>query len=148
MLPDRFWAKVVRTEIPPGCWFWVGALGDDGYGRWAESTTRTVAPHRAVWEDAHGAVPGGELLLHSCDETSCVRLEHLSTGTQEANQQQMARRRRGSNPWKRGLADTRGASGRARAIREALLERCDPGGLAEAMAAGDPRAGQLLLEFS
>jgi hypothetical protein len=85
------------------------------------------------------------VLLHSCDETLCVALEHLSVGTQKVNQEQMSRRNRGAGPWHRGVADTRGAYGRALAIRKALAGGWDGDRLAAAKAAGDPHRDQLVL---
>jgi len=100
-----------------------------------------------LWEQLHGLVPPGLHLLHSCDETSCVADSHLRGGTQAENQAQMARRHRGAGPWHFGVADTRGAAGRARAIRAVLIDGYDPERLADAMAVGDANRDQLRLEF-
>ena len=50
----------------------------------------------------------------------------------------MARRGRSAGRYHRGLADTRGAGGRARAIRAALCDGYNPGAVQAALAAGDP----------
>ncbi len=42
-LSARFAAKVVCTL---GCHFWVGAIADDGYGRFAVGGGRVVRAHR------------------------------------------------------------------------------------------------------
>jgi hypothetical protein len=142
MLPTRFLAKVIA--VPHGCHYWIGAIADDGYGRWTSADGRTVTPHRWLWEQIVGPIPAGLYLLHSCDETSCVAVEaHLGVGTQADNQAQMARRRRGAGPWHVGLADTRGPAGRARAIRAALRDGYDRERLASVLDAGDARRGQL-----
>jgi len=146
VVPSRFLTKVVA--VPGGCRFWVGAIADDGYGRWTTDDGRTVTPHRWLWEQHHGPIPSGLYLLHSCDETNCVAVDmHLRLGTQAENQAQMSRRHRGAGPWHTGLADTRGPAGRARAIRAALRDGYDPGRLAEALDAGDARRGQLSLDL-
>ncbi|HEX3540523.1 MAG TPA: HNH endonuclease signature motif containing protein [Acidimicrobiales bacterium] len=145
VIPARFSTKVVA--VPDGCRFWVGAIADDGYGRWTTDDDRTVSAHRWLWEQLHGPVPPGLHLLHSCDETSCVDDAHLRVGTQAENQAQMARRHRGAGPWHVGMADTRGPAGRARAIRAALLAGYDAERLAAALAAGDANRDQLRLDL-
>jgi hypothetical protein len=90
----RFLAKVVVDPRPGGCAHWVGAIGDDGYGRFQAGTrpaARTVRPHAWVFERATGMRPVRLRLLHSCDETGCVALEHLTVGTQAENVAQMPR---------------------------------------------------------
>jgi hypothetical protein len=145
-VPTRFLDKVVA--VPGWCDFWVGAIADDGYGRWTADDGHTVAPHRWLWEQLHGPIPAGLYLLHSCDETSCVTVRaHLRLGTQAENQAQMSRRHRGAGPWHVGLADTRGPAGRARAIRAALRDGYDADRLAAALDAGDPRRGQMTLDL-
>src|SRR5450756_1846421 len=143
----RFLAKVVVDPRPGGCLHWVGAIGDDGYGRFqagARPAARTVRPHAWVFERATGMRPVRLRLLHSCDETGCVALEHLTVGTQAENVAQMHRRGRG---WRRhtGTADPRGPAGRARAIRAALAAGWDEAAFTAAVAAGDPFCRQLAL---
>lgn len=138
-------ALVVRT---PTCWFFVGSLSDDGYPTMqlgTGSTLKTVRVHRYVCELQWGRLGDTEKALHTCDETSCVRPLHLYPGSQAANLAQMARRGRSAGRYHRGLADIRGAGGRARAIRAALSDGYNPGALQAAMLAGDPRRDQLQL---
>jgi len=45
---SRFWEKVIKGPGPSSCWLWVGAIGDDGYGRyWTQTETRTPRMPRA-----------------------------------------------------------------------------------------------------
>ncbi len=144
-LPSKVLALIVRT---PTCWFLVGSLSDDGYPTMqlgSGSTPRTVRVHRHVCELQWGRLGDTEKALHTCDETSCVRPLHLHPGSQAANLAQMARRGRSAGRYHRGLADLRGAGGRARAIRAALSDGYNPGALQAAMLAGDPRRDQLAL---
>ncbi|HEY3630576.1 MAG TPA: hypothetical protein VGL21_06735 [Jatrophihabitantaceae bacterium] len=144
-LPPKVEAFVVRT---PTDWFWTGSLSDDGYPTMqlgSGSKLRTVRVHRYVCLLQWGALGAEEKALHTCDETSCVRPSHLYPGSQAANLAQMARRGRSAGRYHRGLADIRGAGGRARAIRAALCDGYNPGALHAALIAGDPRRDQLQL---
>jgi hypothetical protein len=141
-LVARFQTKVVPTG---GCAFWIGAVSDDGYGRFTLPGNRCVRPHVFAWELVNGPVRAGQVVLHACDEPLCVRLDHLSIGTQRQNLADMSARGRGAGPGRRGRGDTRGAHGRSLAIRDALRDGFDPEALAAAIAAGDPDLNQLAL---
>ena len=143
----RFFAKVVIDPRPGGCHHWVGAIGDDGYGRFQVRTAgsvRTVRPHLLVFELAHGLRPVRVRLLHSCDETGCVALGHLRVGTQAQNMAQMHRRGRGRRRHT-SVVDLRGPTGRARAIRAALSDGWDEAAFNTAVAAGNPFSRQMIL---
>lgn len=76
---QRFWEKV---EKGPGCWLWTSALGSKGYGIfWKDPITRSVFAHRYSFELSKGAIPEGMVVLHSCDNPQCVKLDHLSYGS-------------------------------------------------------------------
>jgi len=125
----------------PGCHFWVGGIADDGYGRIAVGGGRVVRAHRWAWEQAYGPVPDGLMVMHGCDETSCVNaVECLLLGDQAANLEQMARLA-GRPAGRAGVAriDAGLRAGPARSAR-----RCAAGTtrrLAAAVAAGDPGLG-------
>jgi hypothetical protein len=47
----RFWRHVVKGPGERDCWIWVGAIGDDGYGRfWTtrDGRARVLRPHRVA----------------------------------------------------------------------------------------------------
>ncbi|MEP6463811.1 MAG: HNH endonuclease [Frankiaceae bacterium] len=143
----RFFAKVVIDPRPGGCHHWIGAIGDDGYGRFrsgAGRSARTVRPHLRVFELAHGLRPVQVPLLHSCNETGCVALEHLRVGTHAQNMAQMHRSGRGARGYT-SVVDLRGPAGRARAIRAALADGWNQAAFTAASAAGNPYADQLAL---
>ena len=60
-----------------------------GYGRLTVGG-RTYLAHRLIWEQEHGAIPDGLVVMHSCDNPSCISIEHLSIGTLRDNSRDMA----------------------------------------------------------
>jgi len=95
----RFERKV-SPEPNTGCWIWDGAIGGDGYGRFAMGPRRMVhryqRAHRAAWLLYRGAIPGGLYVLHGCDNRWCVNPDHLRLGTQSENIMEMHRKGRAS----------------------------------------------------
>ena len=95
---ERFWSKVDKNgPIHPTlgqCWVWTGAFFHNGYGNlWAPSLGETRA-HRVSYRLFRGEIPPRLLVLHGCDNPSCVNPSHLEVGTVSQNQQDMARRGR------------------------------------------------------
>jgi hypothetical protein len=72
---DRMFAN--SAPIPHcGCWVWMGATNQFGYGRALLDGQRMVA-HRAAYILAHGNVPGDLELDHLCRVRSCINPDHL-----------------------------------------------------------------------
>ncbi len=44
-----------------------------------------VYAHRAVWENANGPIPEGEVVHHICENKWCANLEHLELKTKRAH---------------------------------------------------------------
>lgn len=72
-----------------GCMICVShARNQGGYAlRRDKKDGKHKALHKILWEEQHGALPKGMVLLHSCDNPSCINLEHLSVGTRLDNVQ-------------------------------------------------------------
>jgi len=82
----RFWGKVDKqTE----CWNWCAGRDKDGYGKFAiggHGNQKHFRAHRLSWYLATGFMPlKHELVLHKCDNTSCVNPNHLFLGNQKDN---------------------------------------------------------------
>lgn len=120
----RFWAKVVRGPLSADCWIWVGAIADDGYGRFYLEGA-SVRPHRYSLAH-HLNIPHKVLpeLMHECDIPLCVNPEHLALGDRHANMIDRERKRRASNGTGlrfRGLGRA-AMTARSRALRQELLD--------------------------
>ena len=121
----RFWEKVIKGPDPGACWIWVGAIGDDGYGRfWTQtpgSGQRMLRAHRAAAEIIYGTEAiTDQLVTHLCDNPLCVRAEldgagHLFIGTHAENMSEREHRGRGNlhNPlWRHQGRAARAAAAR------------------------------------
>lgn len=77
---ERFWSKV---DFSYECWVWTGTKAG-GYGRFYLNR-RMMPAHRYSWTETSGPIPDGLMVLHKCDNPSCVRPDHLFLGTQSDN---------------------------------------------------------------
>lgn len=81
---ERFWNKVEKTNT---CWNWQGGKDRDGYGH-IRVEGKLWQTHRfsSLLDDKD---PAGYVVLHSCDNPSCVNPQHLKLGTQADNVKDM-----------------------------------------------------------
>lgn len=93
-IEQRFWAKVRKTA---DCWYWTGAPDKDGYGTLNKpgSPTRKIKAHRFSFMLHYGPIHDHVMVLHRCDEPSCVRPDHLFDGDAKANAMDMSDKGRG-----------------------------------------------------
>lgn len=87
-----FMPKVTKDE-DSGCWIWGGAKTADGYGLFFNGE-QTERAHRFSYRAYVAEIPQGRLLLHRCDNPSCVNPQHLVVGTQLENVADMRRKNR------------------------------------------------------
>lgn len=91
---ERFISKLHKSN---NCWLWLASKNTDGYGQFKINNKKHLA-HRVSYEIYSGDITCGLMVLHSCDNPSCVNPKHLRLGTSKENTKDMiTRNRKGSN---------------------------------------------------
>jgi hypothetical protein len=129
-LVGRYWSHV-KIGRRDECWLWTGAISGKGHGRFQiaddhlpqpdgtmRRRTYVVIAHRFGYAALHGvdALLQVPLLAHQCDNPLCQNPKCWRESNHRANGQDYGRRR---DVVRGALGDTRGARGRARAVRDA-----------------------------
>lgn len=89
---ERFDVKVVPATT--GCWLWIGATYDQGYGMFRLTEGKTARAHRFSYERHVAAIPAGMTLDHLCEVKNCVNPQHLEVVTDAENRRRYHERRR------------------------------------------------------
>lgn len=87
---DRFWSYVNKSGptveyVGTPCWVWTKTKDKNGYGRFSLESNRYERAHRLSFKMAFGDFVDGLMILHKCDNPSCVRPDHLFAGTAKDN---------------------------------------------------------------
>jgi hypothetical protein len=101
---ERFWRYVDQSSGE--CWLWTGAKQWAGYcliGAGGAGAPMWLA-HRLSYTIHHGPIPEGLMVLHGCDNPSCVNPAHLTAGTHAENIKQAYDRGLLVSPFKKGAA--------------------------------------------
>lgn len=59
---------------------------------------KCISAHRYLYTEKFGEIPKDKVVMHKCDNPSCINLEHLSLGTQNDNVQDMISKNRSNFP--------------------------------------------------
>lgn len=82
MMLRRMAARARLTKT--GCWEWTGYIQRNGYGD-VSFRNHPTRVHRLMYRIAHGPIPEGLDVLHSCDNPICFNPAHLSAGKDKRN---------------------------------------------------------------
>ena len=85
-----------------GCIQWLGTKTKKGYGilQTASRGSRKTTAHRIAWVIAYGDLAPEVMVLHRCDNPSCVNVDHMFLGSQKENTADMVSK--GRHPWRDG----------------------------------------------
>ena len=94
-------ALAVDRRGPEECWPWTRYACSRGYGQFGmtrDGKTRNYYAHRVAYAIAYGAPVAGAIVMHRCDNPSCVNPAHLSVGTSADNTADMIAKGRCRSP--------------------------------------------------
>src|SRR2546423_15677330 len=86
MLPERFLDKI-SPEPNTGCWFWLAAINNKGYGMLTvcDGRKHVMLAHRFSYLSEIGPIPPGKELDHTCHTPMCVNPRHVKPKTHSGN---------------------------------------------------------------
>ncbi len=133
----RFWTRVRIQKW--GCWEWQGGTTHDGYGLFRVGGKDGVhrGVHRVSFFMATGELP--EVVMHDCDNSICVRPDHLLPGTVGENNEDMRRKGRAAPSMRRLRLD------QIRRIRALFVEGKTKSAIAKEVGVGRAAVTSLLL---
>lgn len=85
VLTDKGIWDLITISHPRECWEFRGSPSGAGYGQVEIADGVTVLAHRLAYQDAHGPLDPGQLVLHQCDNPPCCNPFHLVSGTHKTN---------------------------------------------------------------
>jgi len=82
----RRWVGHIWTGPETDCWIWIGARTLAGYGQMKLAGHKSnYLAHRVGFVHRFGPIKNSGVLMHTCDNPSCVNPDHLKVGTYRKN---------------------------------------------------------------
>lgn len=92
--------------VHDGCWLWIGAVNDSGYGVVRDETGKLWKVHRLYYTLSVGPIPEGDEIEHICHTRDlrceggigcrhrlCIRPDHLTPMSHADNVAEIAKKR-------------------------------------------------------
>lgn len=92
-MEERLKKYTSPTPTESGCILWIGYKDEQGRG-YISIKHKPHRVHRVSYELHKGKILDGLVIRHTCDNTSCINPDHLITGTQADNMNDMKERNR------------------------------------------------------
>lgn len=92
-IEERFWVKVEMIPFH-SCWEWSACTLDFGHGQFNVGNKKRILAHVYSYILHKGPVPEGLQVNHTCDNPGCVNPDHLYSGTQQDNMDDIRERKR------------------------------------------------------
>ncbi len=83
----------MATKRKSNCIIWHLSKSKSGYGQ-VNVAGKMKRAHRHVYEQHFGLIPKGMIIMHLCDNPSCINIEHLKMGTMKDNVADMISKKR------------------------------------------------------
>lgn len=84
---QKFYERINKTK---SCWLWTGYKNHSGYGCMTYFG-KTKGAHVVSFLIHKGKIKKGLVIMHSCNNPSCVNPNHLSQGTHKQNMHDSAK---------------------------------------------------------
>lgn len=87
----------LRDQFPDQCVIGNGTADKDGYvriGIGTKSDVKRYGAHRLAYRLFIGDVKGCQVVMHTCDNPSCINPKHLRLGSHDDNMRDMAAKKR------------------------------------------------------
>ena len=138
---ERFLEKV-GPVTDAGCREWLSTKSKAGYGQFKHKGKHLKA-HRVSYEFYKGEILFGLVVMHSCDNPTCVNPEHLSLGTPRDNTLDSVKK--GRKPKGEKHVSARLTEERVAWIRAALAEGLPQSKVAEAVGISQSQVSRIYL---
>lgn len=123
---EKILARCVQNN---GCLEWTGSFQYSGKNRQSpypniRNGRKIWRGHRLVWTLLRGEIASGMCVMHTCDNTKCLNIEHLRIGTHSENMKDKISKGRDHNKKKDTCKNGHPFSGENLIVRKSGARSC------------------------